>query len=182
MLKAILLVTALGGGGDYSVEMPSMNECLDARTTIAEQDSNVKTLCVPMADDTAKVQEFFMIFMDMIDQIKAKDFPVVRDDEYQSPIDGYVCDSSVEPGVVIHTFPPKINCIAPWRRPPGGWAQPKHPLFKEQVILLTDLVEEQMNRRIGLAYDVRQAVKSEWGKLYWDNVLAYLLRQANRLD
>ena len=24
--------------------------------------------------------------------------------------DGYVCDSSVEPGVVIQTFPPKINC------------------------------------------------------------------------
>ena len=73
MLKAILLVTALGGG-DYSVEMPSMNECLDARTTIAEQDPNVKTLCVPMADDTAKVQEFFMIFMDMIDQLREKEF------------------------------------------------------------------------------------------------------------
>jgi len=46
---------------------------------------------------------------------------------------------------------------------------------------LTDLVEEQMNRRIGLAYDARQTVKSQWGKLYWDSVLAYLLRQANRL-
>ena len=109
MLKAILLVTALGGGGDYTVEMPSMKECLDARTTIAEQDPNVKTLCVPMADDTAKVQEFFMIFMDMIDQIREKEFND-RVDGYQSPIDGYVCDSSVRPGIVIHTFPPKINC------------------------------------------------------------------------
>jgi hypothetical protein len=35
--------------------------------------------------------------------------------------DGYVCDSSVEPGVVIQTFPPKINCDE----------MPKHPLFKE---------------------------------------------------
>ena len=74
MLKAILLVTALGGGGDYSVEMPSMNECLDARISIAEQDPTVKTLCVPMADDAAKVQEFFMIFMDMIDQLREKEF------------------------------------------------------------------------------------------------------------
>ena len=73
MLKAILLVTALGGGGDYMVEMPSMNECLDARITIAEQDPTVKTLCVPMADDAAKVQEFFMIFMDMIDQIRERE-------------------------------------------------------------------------------------------------------------
>jgi len=47
---------------------------------------------------------------------------------------------------------------------------------------MVDLIEEQMNRRIGLAYDARQAVKSLWGKLYWDNVLAYLLRQTNRLN
>ena len=83
MLKAILLITALGVSGDfsyhgyngeYSVEMPSMEECLDARITIAEQDPNVKTLCIPMADNTADVQEFFMIFMDMIDQLREKEF------------------------------------------------------------------------------------------------------------
>jgi len=44
------------------------------------------------------------------------------------------------------------------------------------------MVKEQMNRRIGLAYDARQAAKSQWGKLYWDNVLAYLLRLTNRLN
>jgi len=47
---------------------------------------------------------------------------------------------------------------------------------------MVDLIKEQMNRRIGLAYDARQSVKSQWGKLYWDNVLEYLLRQANRLN
>ena len=114
------MVTALGGGGDYSAEMPSMKECLDAKIVIAEQDPNVKTLCIPMADDTAKVQEFFMIFMDMIDQIREKEFNDC-DDGYQSPINGYVCDSSVEPGVVIQTFPPKFNCDE----------MPEHPLFKE---------------------------------------------------
>ena len=115
MLKAILLVTALGGGGDYSAEMPSMKECLDARITIAEQDPNVKTLCVPMADNTAKVQEFFYLFMDMIDQLREKEL------EETIFFDGYVCDSSVEPGVVILTDPPKIYCDG----------KIEHPLFKE---------------------------------------------------
>ena len=115
MLKAILLVTALGGGGDYSAEMPSMKECLDARITIAEQDPNVKTLCIPMADNTAKVQEFFYLFMDMIEQLREKEL------EETIFFDGYVCDSSVEPGVVILTDPPKIYCDG----------KIEHPLFKE---------------------------------------------------
>jgi hypothetical protein len=103
MLKAMLIVTALGGGGDYTAEMPSMKECLDARIGIAEQDATLKTLCVPMADDQAKVREFFEIFMEMIDKIKAKEDKV-------APKPGYVCDSSVMPGVVIQTHPPRINC------------------------------------------------------------------------
>ena len=53
MLKAMLIVTALAGGGDYTTEMSSMKECLDARETIAKQDPNVKTLCVPISDETA---------------------------------------------------------------------------------------------------------------------------------
>ena len=100
----MLVVTALGGGGDYTAEMPSMKECLDARTTIAEQDPNVKTLCVPMANESAKMQEFFDLFMDMIDQIKAGE----KENESSNTI--YVCDSSIEPGVVVQTFPPRINC------------------------------------------------------------------------
>ena len=47
---------------------------------------------------------------------------------------------------------------------------------------MSDPIEEQLNRRIGLAYDARQAAKSKWGKNYWDGVLAYLLRKANRLN
>jgi len=47
---------------------------------------------------------------------------------------------------------------------------------------LLNPIEEQLNRRIGLAYNARQVVKSQWGKLYWDTVLSYLLRQANRLN
>ena len=90
----MLIVTALGGGADYTTEMPSMNECLDARVAISE---------------TVKVQEFFDIFMDMIDQIR----------EYESYSPDYVCDSSVQPGVVIQTIPPKINCDEEYN--PSSW-------------------------------------------------------------
>ena len=114
----MLVVTALGGGGDYTAEMPSMKECLDARIVIAEQDATLKTLCVPMANETEKMQEFFDIFLNMIEQIKAK--------EKEEQFKGYICDSSVEPGLVIHTSPPRINCddIPENQRP-------EHPLFKE---------------------------------------------------
>ena len=70
MLKAMLIVTALAGGGDYTTEMSSMKECLDARETIAKQDPNVKTLCVPISNDSAKVQEILDSFMKMIEKIK----------------------------------------------------------------------------------------------------------------
>jgi len=81
MLKAILLITVLGVDGDYTVEMPSMEECLDARVTIAEQNPTVKTLCIPMADDTAKMQELFTIFMNMIDQIREKESEIGCDEK-----------------------------------------------------------------------------------------------------
>ena len=99
MLKAMLVVTALGGGGDYTAEMPSMKECLDARIVIAEQDASLKTLCVPMADDQAKVQEILNSFLEMIKKIRKEE-----------RFEGYICDSSVLPGLVIHTSPPRINC------------------------------------------------------------------------
>ncbi len=70
MIKALLIVTALAGGGDYTTEMPSMKSCLDARIAIMKQDANVKTLCVPKNNDTVKVREFFAIFMDMINELK----------------------------------------------------------------------------------------------------------------
>ena len=40
---------------------------------------------------------------------------------------------------------------------------------------------ELLDRRIGLAARARNIVTSEWGKLYWDSVIAALLRKANRL-
>jgi len=47
---------------------------------------------------------------------------------------------------------------------------------------MTDSEVSTMERRIGNARTALQNVKSCWGNQYWSNVLAYLLRQANRLN
>ena len=71
MMKAMLIVSALGGGmGSYEVEMPSMSECLDARVAIMEQDKGAKTLCVPAVAETDKMEKFFSIFMGIVTQMK----------------------------------------------------------------------------------------------------------------
>ena len=71
MMKAMLIVSALGGGmGSYQVEMPSMKECLDARVSIIEQYKEAKTLCVPAITETDKMERFFSIFMGIVTQMK----------------------------------------------------------------------------------------------------------------
>ena len=71
MMKAMLIVSALGGGmGSYEVEMPSMKECLDARVAIMEQTKDAKTLCVPAITETDKMERFFSIFMGIVTQMK----------------------------------------------------------------------------------------------------------------
>ena len=71
MMKAMLIVSALGGGmGAYEVEMPSMKECLDARVSIIEQYKEAKTLCVPAITETDKMERFFSIFMGIVTQMK----------------------------------------------------------------------------------------------------------------
>ena len=71
MMKAMLIVSALGGGmGAYEVEMPSMKECLDARVSIIEQYKDAKTLCVPAITETDKMERFFSIFMGIVTQMK----------------------------------------------------------------------------------------------------------------
>jgi hypothetical protein len=71
MMKALLIVSALGGGmGAYKVEMPSMAECLQARVTIIEQYKDAKTLCVPAITETDKMEKFLSIFMEIITQMK----------------------------------------------------------------------------------------------------------------
>ena len=75
MLKAMLIISSLGGGNDFTVEMPTMEDCLAARIEIQKQDDSLKTLCIPSVDETAKVQEFFDIFMGMIQELKREGEP-----------------------------------------------------------------------------------------------------------
>ncbi len=70
MIKALLIVSALGGGVNHTTEMPNMKTCMDARTSIMQQDSEAKVLCVPKEDDRLKIEGMFQIFMNLIDQIK----------------------------------------------------------------------------------------------------------------
>ena len=44
------------------------------------------------------------------------------------------------------------------------------------------VIYKELERLIGNAKIARANVQSEWGKNYWDEVLAYLLRAANRLN
>ena len=73
MIKALLIVTALASGVPYTTEMPTMQACLDARAVIVKQDPNVKTLCIPKADETAKMKELFKIFMDIVYWMKEQE-------------------------------------------------------------------------------------------------------------
>ena len=63
----------------------------------------------------------------------------------------------------LHSLQKKGRCV-------GCWCV--------NIVLKKDLI----NKRIDLAYIARNRVTSEWGKNYWDIVLAYLLRKGNRLN
>ena len=73
MIKALPIVSALGGGAEYTTEMPSMESCLNARTQIMEQDNSIKTLCVPSEDEREKLEEFLLILLNMVDMMKERE-------------------------------------------------------------------------------------------------------------
>ena len=70
MIKAMLIVMSVGGAGNYSVEMPTIEQCLEARKVIASQDMTINTLCIPKINDTDKFSKFFSMFTKMVREIK----------------------------------------------------------------------------------------------------------------
>ena len=71
MLKAMLIIGALSGvGGDHKIPMETMEECLDARVAIEKQDSYISTICIPAVDERDKIEEFFELFRNMINEMK----------------------------------------------------------------------------------------------------------------
>ena len=88
MIKALLIVTTLVAnplsesplfepGPTYNTILPSMESCLEARDSILKQDKNLRVLCIPKEDkefiDKTKIKDFFILFMDMIDQLRERE-------------------------------------------------------------------------------------------------------------
>ena len=88
MIKALLIVTTLVAnplsesplfepGPTYNTVLPSMKSCLEARDSILKQDKNLRVLCIPKEDkefiDKTKIKDFFILFMDMIDQLRERE-------------------------------------------------------------------------------------------------------------
>jgi|TARA_R110000782_G_scaffold268301_1_gene364514 hypothetical protein len=76
MIKALLIVTAMSNGGfDYKTEMPSMESCMEARTAVEQQNTEVKTLCVPYNKEAPekKMLGVFNLFFDLIERVEMLD-------------------------------------------------------------------------------------------------------------
>ena len=73
MIKALMLVTSISLGNVDTV-LPTMGDCLNARQSIIEQQTDAKVLCVPYSQEQTKsdeMKDMFSAFMDMIVQLKS---------------------------------------------------------------------------------------------------------------
>tara|TARA_Y100001951_G_C11196047_1_gene214357 strand:- start:102 stop:362 length:261 start_codon:yes stop_codon:yes gene_type:complete len=73
MFKALMIVAATVTSGEIRTTMNSMDDCLSARQMIVEQDANAKVLCIPQTPEDSeytKMQEFFDMFLMMIDSLE----------------------------------------------------------------------------------------------------------------
>ena len=61
MIKALLIISSMFIDGDIRTNMPSMEQCMIAKTQILEQDPNAKVMCVPhYKEDTSRKLKDFM--------------------------------------------------------------------------------------------------------------------------
>ena len=73
MIKALMLVTSISLGSVETV-LPTMEDCLSARQSIIEQETNAKVLCVPYSQEQTKsdeMRDMFSAFMEMIVQLRS---------------------------------------------------------------------------------------------------------------
>ena len=73
MIKALMLVTSISLG-DVETILPTMEDCLNARQSIMEQQEDAKVLCVPYSHEKTKsdeMRDMFSAFMEMIIQLKS---------------------------------------------------------------------------------------------------------------
>ena len=59
MITAIMIITSMYIQGDMRTNMPSMEECMDAKVQVMEQDPNASVICIPYykEDKSAKMSE-----------------------------------------------------------------------------------------------------------------------------
>ena len=73
MIKALLVVMIMTGS-EYNVNMPDMETCMEQARIVSSQGIEVQTLCIPRADESARVREFFSLFGNMIQEFQTDDF------------------------------------------------------------------------------------------------------------
>ena len=72
MMKALLVVMTMTGS-EYNVNMPDMETCMEQAKIVSSQGVEVEALCIPKADDTAKVKEIFSLFGNMIQEMQTNE-------------------------------------------------------------------------------------------------------------
>jgi hypothetical protein len=60
-------------GSEYNVNMPDMKTCMEQARIVSSQGVEVEALCIPKADDTAKVKEIFSLFGNMIQEMQTNE-------------------------------------------------------------------------------------------------------------
>jgi hypothetical protein len=73
MIKALLVVVTMTGT-EYNVNMPDMKTCMEQSRVVSSQGmAAAETLCIPRADESARVREIFSLFGKMIQEMQTNE-------------------------------------------------------------------------------------------------------------
>ena len=73
MIKALLVVMTMTGS-EYNVNMPDMETCMEQAKIVSSQGmAAAETLCIPRADESARVREIFSLFGNMIQEMQTNE-------------------------------------------------------------------------------------------------------------
>ena len=69
MITAIMIITSMYIHGDMRTNMPSMEECMNAKVRVMEQDPNALVICIPHYKEDASLKMKSMM-RDMLGAMK----------------------------------------------------------------------------------------------------------------
>ena len=69
MIKGLLVIMTMAGS-EYNVNMPDMKTCMEQARIVSSQGVEVEALCIPRADESAKVKEVFNLFGSMVKKMQ----------------------------------------------------------------------------------------------------------------